>query len=371
MKKLICWILMLMLGGTALAETAGNSLGVNALDTLYDGVHNQMVSPFSLAMALAMAADGANGDTKTEILNALNDSDTDWAALRETLTQSGLKIANAAFAGKDLEAKEDYIAKLQETYAAEWFLMGENAVDEINVWASEHTDGLIDKLVDSVPENDTQLILLNAAAMDAQWLSSFSHDATQDATFHTNSGDVTVSMMYQTDSFAYGETETAQLLKLSYWDSDLKMLIALPKEGHDEREVLSALKEQGLDYFSAIGEDTYLNLAMPKVDFAAENSLNDVLEAAGIQTAFTGQADFSGISDADLYLDKVVQKAHLTIDEAGTRAVAVTEICVAACALYHDDPIDFTMDHPFVAVIADETTGTICFAAVIANPSEN
>lgn len=371
MKKLICILLIVLLGTTAFAEAPGNSLGFATLERLYDGTGNQLLSPVSLALALSMAADGANGDTRAEMLNALASESADWAALRASLEKSGLKIANAAFTAADLSVNSDYITRLNDEYAAEWFEMGADIVDKINSWTNRHTDGLIEKLLDAAPDADTQLILLNAVAMDAKWALPFDADATTDATFHAPSSDATVPMMHKTAYLEYGETEIAQLLRLRYLDSDLTMLLALPKADHTEQENLAALSEQGLAYFSAIGEKTRVQLALPKVDFAAENGLNDALNAAGIQTAFTDLADFSGISDSPLYIGSVIQKARLIIDEDGTKAAAVTEISLPASALITEEPIAFTADHPFIAIVADESTETACFAAVIANPGEN
>lgn len=371
MKKLICILLIALLGTTAFAEAPGNSLGFATLERLYDGTGNQLLSPISLALALSMAADGANGDTRAEMLNALASESADWAALRASLEKSGLKIANAAFTAADLSINSDYIARLNGEYAAEWFEMGADIVDKINSWTNRHTDGLIEKLLDAAPDADTQLILLNAVAMDAKWALPFDADATTDAIFHAPDGDATVPMMHKTAYLEYGETEIAQLLRLRYLDSDLTMLLALPKADHTEQEILAALSEHGLAYFSAIGEETRVQLALPKVDFAAENGLNDALNAVGIQTAFTDLADFSGISDSPLCIGSVIQKARLIIDEDGTKAAAVTESIMTNSAMIMEDPIEFTADHPFVAIIADESTEAACFAAVIANPGEN
>ena len=71
MKKLICILLIVLLGTTAFAEAPGNSLGFATLERLYDGTGNQLLSPVSLALALSMAADGTNGDTRAEMLNAI------------------------------------------------------------------------------------------------------------------------------------------------------------------------------------------------------------------------------------------------------------------------------------------------------------
>ena len=228
MKKLICILLIALLGTTAFAEAPGNSLGFATLERLYDGTGNQLLSPVSLALALSMAADGAKGDTRAEMLNALASESADWAALRASLEKSGLKIANAAFTAADLNVNSDYIARLNGEYAAEWFEMGADIVDKINSWTNRHTDGLIEKLLDAAPDAATQLILLNAVAMDAKWALPFDADATTDATFHAPGGDATVPMMHKTAYLEYGETEIAQLLRLRYLDSDLTMLLALP-----------------------------------------------------------------------------------------------------------------------------------------------
>ena len=285
MKKVICLILMLLLGTTALAETSGNQLGLNALASLYDGTNNQMVSPISLALALSMAKDGAAGETRAEIVNALG-GEEDWTAVCETLEQNGLKIANAVFSASDLTIKDEYVQTLSKC-AAEWFQMDADVVEKVNAWTSEHTDGLIEKLIDQAPDDSVKLMLLNAVAMDAEWSVPFMQDATTEETFHAPAGDESVSMMHQTGYFEYTETEGAQLLRLHYRDSALTMLIALPKEGIDASEVLSALNEQGLNYFLGITEEKYLAVSLPKVDFSADNTLNEVLKAGAFRRRLT------------------------------------------------------------------------------------
>ncbi len=370
MKKILCLILMIMLTTTCFAETAGNQLGLNALESLYDGTHNQMISPISLAIALNMAADGANGDTRTEILNALQANDTDIESNIEALTQSGLKFANAAFSASELTVKSDYSDLLKTRYGAEWFEMGDDIVERINEWANEHTDGLIEKLLNESPAGQTQLILLNAVAMDAKWLSPFEKDGTTIEEFQTPNGATEVYMMRQSEYCDYAETESAQLLRLNYNNSNLTMLLALPKDGYDEKDILSELSEQGLSYFSNVTEEQYVKIRLPKVDIEVDNNLNEMLKNAGIQSAFNENADFGGISDTPLSIGNVRQKARMMIDEDGTKAAAITEVDIVAMAMKEEEGVEFRADHPFIAVIADESTQTICFAAVIANPVE-
>lgn len=375
MKKVISLLLicaMLLTAGAALAEAPGNQLGFDVLRALTDGTKNQVLSPVSLAYALAMAAEGAEGATEDEIEKALGTDDLDdWIEKNGSkLTNAGLKLANAAFITGEIQPDADYIEDLKKEFGAEWFEASDDMVDKINQWTKEHTDGLIEKLIDGELDPLSQLVLVNAVAMDAKWESPFEADATVDGTFHAPDGDVTVPMMHQTLFADYAETDEALILRLTYSDSGLSMLLALPKDGQSVTGVLDALSAKGLSYFSFPEEMTNISLTMPKVDLSAKNTLNDALQALGIRTAFSDSADFSDITkEIPLQIAEVVQKARLVVDEDGTKAAAATEVEIRAMAALQE--VDFTLDRPFVAVIAEEETGTVCFASVIANPAEN
>lgn len=376
MKKVISMLLicaMLLTAGAALAEAPGNQLGFDVLRALTDGTKNQVFSPVSLAYALGMALEGADGATEDEIEKALGTDDLDdWIEHNGSkLTAAGLKLANAAFITGEIQPDADYIEDLKKDFGAEWFEMSDNMADKINQWTKEHTDGLIEKLIDGELDPLSQLVLVNAVAMDAKWSSPFSADETADGTFHAPDGDVTASMMHQTLYADYAETDEALILRLTYSDSGLSMLLALPKDGQSVTGVLDKLSEKGLPYFSFPEEMTEVSLTMPKIDLSAKNTLNDALQALGVRTAFSDSADFSDITKSmSLQIAEVVQKARLVVDEDGTKAAAATEVGIRAMSAPLP-AVDFTLDRPFVAVIAEEETGTVCFASVIANPAEN
>ena len=375
MKKVISLLLicaMLLTAGAALAEAPGNQLGFDVLRALTDGTKNQVLSPISLAYALGMALEGADGATEDEIEKALGTDDLDdWIEKNgPKLTAAGLKLANAAFITGEIQPDADYIEDLKKDFGAEWFEMSDDMADKINQWTKEHTDGLIEKLIDGELDPLSQLVLVNAVAMDAKWSSPFEADSTTDGTFHAPDGDVTVPMMHQTLFADYAETDEALILRLTYSDSGLSMLLALPKDGQSVTGVLDKLSEKGLSYFSFPEEMTEVSLTMPKIDLSAKNTLNDALQALGVRTAFSDSADFSDITKSmSLQIAEVMQKARLVVDEDGTKAAAATEVEIRAMAALQE--VDFTLDRPFVAVIAEEETGTVCFASVIANPAEN
>lgn len=355
---------------TSEAPAAGAGLGFEVLRMLYDGENNQIVSPVSLAYALAMAAQGAEGETRQELLDALGaERPEDVAALTESLTAAGLRLANAAFLVNGLVPEEDYVNVLREQFGAEWFQNG--TADDVNRWVAEQTEGLIDKILDGEFSDDVRLALVNAVAMDAKWSVPFAKESTSDDVFHAPGGDVTVPFMHDERWAEYGERDGVQLLRLSYRDSGLTLLIALPEEGGVDA-VLDALCEEGLEYFRFDEEPARVRLSMPKLDISAGGELNETLKALGVETAFGGEADFSGISAEEaLRLSSVMQKARLVFDEDGTKAAAATLVVAdAMSAINPMDIVDFDMNRPFAAIIAEENSGAVCFAGIVADPVE-
>ena len=407
MKKLLILVLACALGLTCWVAPAegGNALGFQILNTLWDGQSNCFVSPVSLDIALAMAACGAEGETREEILSALGVRDEgEIAALCPVLNASGLKTANAAFVNERFAMKDGYVSALREKFGAELFPLGDQA--RADAWVKEHTDGLIDSLPPA-PES-TLFMLTNAVCMDAEWYLKFENYMTNEQDFRTPDGEVTVQMMHRYEElYSYAENEAMQLLCLGYRDSDLYMLLALPKDG-DVRRALAWFEENGIEsiafeeqspesIINAIlernekyGWSEYVsreeleklypsslpyivNLSLPKLDLSMQNSLTAPLKSCGVTSMFDpAKADFSGISDDWIYIEEVLQKLRVQVDEEGTRAAAVTAMMADGAALPYAErvAVDFTCDRPFVVLIADEKSGSACFAGVVTNPNE-
>ena len=409
MKKLLAMLCALALcmtaAGMAEGGTApGNQMGLDLLAMLTDGSQNAFVSPVSLAYAMAMAADGAGEGTRQELLLALDTESTDAiAAWNDALAASGLKVANAAFVAPGLPFSQDYAQAISGRYHAGIFPLEDAA--PVNEWVRKNTDGLIDKLLDEDMKPEISLLLMNAVAMDAKWTVPFDPYYTAEGDFHSPSGDVKAQFMHDTRSMEYARTEQAQAVRLRYRDCGLSMLLILPDEGRIA-EVLTLLSEKGADQFvfedrsvesiidGVVAQqkeyDPQLNeealrdelkmffnrpeawkvsLALPKLDITTTASLKAPLMDLGVNAAFSEDADFYGISDIPLWIDDVIQKVRVQVDEEGTRAAAVTEFAFAAGApRYQQAPVPMVFDRPFIMLIADEATGAICFAGVVAAP---
>ena len=371
MKKILSILLcVVLLGCTALAEAspAGEKLGFALLKELYAGGGNVMLSPASLALALGMAAEGASGETLEQIQTALGVEDLSGLS---GVVPGEISSANAAFAAQGLPLDGAYVDRLSEAYGAEWFDLDADVVEKVNAWVAEHTDGLIDQLLSETPDPMTGLILINAIAMDAKWASPFKAYNTIEDIFHAPEGDVNVEMMYQQAFFDYVERDGLQIVRLPYADSTLEMWIALPGAGASigMDGLLDALAEQGLAYLTDGAEEREVDLFLPKFDLTTENSLSDALKALGVELPFGEDADFSGISEVPMWIDEILQKVRVQLDEEGTKAAAATAAIVACMAApLPEDTVEMRVDRPFAFVIADGETGSVCFAGVVENP---
>ena len=377
MKRMLIMALLLTLcmGTLAKAEPAapaspvpGNRLGLECLRALYNGKDNQFVSPVSLAYALSMAAAGAEGETKAELLAALDATDAlDIAALGDTLNGAGLRLANAAFVQPGTTLLSGYQEALAG-FGAEGFPLEDAA--RVNEWAREKTGGLIDPFLDELSD-DTRLMLVNAAAMDAEWQLKFDAESTREDTFHAPGGDVRVDFMGQVYDYPrYGEVDGTQVIALDYRDSTLRMVLALPPENGME-EALDALAVRGRDALAFEPMDCRVYLRLPRLDVSAVNGLSGTLRALGVARAFEDDADFSALSDRPLKIDEVLQKVRVQVDEEGTRAAAVTAVLMVDGGEMVGEQrpmVSMLLDRPFILLIEDEQSGAIAFAGVVAAP---
>ena len=352
----------------SLAESPLNHMGFALLEQQYDGEHNCAISPVSLALALSMASEGATGETKTQIdaLTGITDAET-ASSLMVKLQDQGLKIANAVFVADGVTLQETWRSTIEEKYEGKVFPLGDQ--EALDAWVREKTDHLLDK-APSVPNKNILLALMNAVAMDLQWEVPFDPLFTWDDIFYAPNGAESIPFMENAYAgLPYGERDGAQMLRLNYADSEMFMLLVLPEEG-GMKSLLHALTEEGLGWFDCMMEtDREIHLWLPKVDITAHNDLTHSLQSAGMSTAFTDVADFSGIAEEPLMISNVCQDVRIQFDEESTRATAITMFMMGGGAgPILVSPIRMRLDRPFVALIVDEETETVCFAAVIADP---
>jgi serpin B len=356
------------------------------------GDGNLFYSPFSISLALAMTYAGARGETERQMTDtlhfrlpqerlhpALNGLDLELASRGEGgAGKDGegfrLNIVNATWGQEGYEFLPGFLDTLAENYGAGLRLLDfaddpEAARRAINDWVSEQTEGRIEDLLpQGVIDALTRLVLTNAIYFNAAWATPFESGSTADGAFHLLDGsEVTVPMMHQTESFGYAEGEGYQAVELPYDGQELSMVILLPEAGEFEPF------ERSLDAgrVNGILEDLahrQVALSMPKFEFESEFGLAKTLVAMGMSDAFTGAADFSGMTGTrELFISDVVHKAFVTVDEAGTEAAAATAVVMKLLAVA-EEPVEVAVDHPFIFLIRDIETGTILFVGRVTDP---
>lgn len=342
---------------------------------------NFMVSPLSLSMALAMTSNGAASDTKAAIQSALKLAEYSeeevnqyYRKLKEALLNTDpstrLSIANAIFTNQFVEIHKDFISTNQTYYDAtvqQVNFSDPKTVGIINGWASDNTNGLIKKVIEKTKPEDL-MYLLNAIYFKGIWTNEFSPNNTSSKPFYPEDGNqVNVDMMHQTEEFNYTEDETLQMVRLPYGNQAFSMMVLLPKDEINLAEAVSALRADG--YWSALQSTLHpakVDLSLPKFKTEYSKILNEVLANMGMGSAFTNQADFSGMTDEPAQISFVKQDTYISTDEKGTEAAAVTTIGIELTSMPMEPRrVIFNADRPFLYVIQENSTGSILFMGAV------
>lgn len=362
-------------GQKEVPPTAGSKTGfalsffkqVNKLSKPSDNI---VVSPYSAGAALSMLTEGAMGQTKVELDNALN-----GCLFNGQVPEGGdsvvVKSANSVWIDSDFSVRNHYVNLLQRNYDAlvETLRFSDPAtVRAINNWCSENTEGKITEIIDRLTPGDVMFIL-NALYFNAPWEEKFDPSLTTKAEFRGVSGTRYVDMMARKGRYNYAEYQGCQMIELPYLGSSYSMFVVLPPENMKIEFFLPYVNESL--YKQALGmlAPSEVRFKMPKVKLETEMILNDVLMGMGVRTAFTGAADFKGIAQTGpLVVSQVKQKCYIDIAESGTEAAAVTSIGVRLTSVRPEVNLKtMTVDRPYVFFIADKETDEILFAGKIVN----
>jgi len=370
----------------------GNSaFAFNLYQQLIDNGENLFYSPYSLSLALAMTYAGARGETAQEMANTLHfylSQDKlhpafNWLDIELAKRGEGaegkddegfrLNIVNAIWGQENYRFLDDFLDVLAENYGAglrilDFIKSTEESRTTINKWVSQQTEERIEELIpQGAIDAATRLVLTNAIYFNAAWMYPFDEKNTVDGDFNFLNGDtVIVPMMSQTELLNYMKGNNYQVVELPYDGNELSMLLIMPDEGS------FASFEQALDnelidnILSQLGTKQVV-LSMPKFEFRTEVGLKQILPAMGMPTAFSGMADFSGMTgNHDLFIGDVLHEAFVSVDEAGTEAAAATAVIMKLTAA--EEMVTMSLDHPFIFLIRDIKTGTVLFVGRVLNP---
>jgi serpin B len=374
---------------TAVVVQGNTAFALDLYGQLRSRAGNLFFSPLSLSTALAMTYAGARGQTAEQMATVLHfpanqeQMHQAFAAVSKGLLDDNtdkkyqLHIANALWGQKGYHFREAFLQTTRTYYGAglnevDFQTAAEQARQTINAWVEEQTK---EKIKDLIPPGAldalTRLVLTNAIYFKGDWVLPFKKEETKDEVFTVSAAQqVTVPMMQQTAFFKYLDGEGFQALELPYVGDTLSMVVFLPKKLDGLAEFEQSLSVEKLTSWLSELESREVVVALPKFTMTVEFALKEVLSAMGMWLAFSGEADFAGISEAEkLYISDVFHKAFVDVSEEGTEAAAATGVVARATAA-GPPPAIFRADHPFVFLIRDVRTRSILFLGRVVQPKE-
>ncbi len=344
---------------------------------------NMMLSPLSANIALNMAMNGAAGNTFTQMRDMLgynNLTQDEINELYQTLVEQlleadnkvTLNLANAMFYRNGFPVKPSYKEAMQTDYQADIegldFSDVVNTLKRINGWASDHTNGKIDKVLNEI-SGAAVMFLLNAVYFKGDWTQQFEKSDTENLPFTlTNGESIEVPTMSGKIPLRRYNGNGFSAYELSYGRDNFVMDLILPNEslpgmlpvftGETYEEITSGLDQQK--------DKMEYNVLLPKFKFKYEKKLNEYLQNLGMTDAF-GPADFSNLSDVATFISFVKQNTFVDVNEEGTEAAAVTTIGFEVTSAGGGTPT-VHFDKPFIFVVRERTTNTLLFIGTVYNP---
>ncbi len=357
----------------------GSDFSVEFIDRINSATkEDYIISPLSMQFLLGMILNGAQGETLDEICNVLGYGEGEVEAVNEYVgsmlkqlpnmdRKTTLTIANAIFVDEGWPLKQTYVNAVQKEYNATVTNLdfgGDRTLKTINGWCSDHTNGMIDKVLDNVDPN-MLAYLLNAMYFKSQWKEKFPKSNTAEEDFTGETGaKVKVKMMKQEKSHLYAENGIFQAVSMSYGNGVFKMTVLLPQKGHTVADITATLKKRGWDDIrNSMGTRT-VDLWIPRFEAKFGMKLNALLSAMGMPRSFDASlAQFKAMSEYALYLEFVRQDAAIKVDEEGTEAAVVSSAGMKKeMAAAPMERAVFHADHPFIYLITENSTGAILFA---------
>ncbi|MCB0583056.1 MAG: serpin family protein [Phaeodactylibacter sp.] len=369
-----------------LVSAANTEFGFNLFRQLHQDApdDNIFISPLSVATALSMAVNGAEGQTRADMMATLEQNGLSLEQANEGFKQLlallpvldpevQLLLANSIWYRQGFPAKDAFLAVNRDYFGSEVSELDfadPQARVAINSWVKDNTNSLIESIVDGPIASNVVMYLINAVYFKGAWRHPFDPDFTHPSEFMLKNETVAeVDMMNWGQGFLpYFETEVFQAIDLAYADSAFTMSVFLPKTGYTVDDVISEMNNA--NWASWTQSFTYQELFFffPKFKMQYEKSLVKALTDLGMGIAFApGLADFTGIADAALNIDEVKHKAVIEVNEEGSEAAAVTSVVIVETSLPQIPAMN--VNKPFVFAIRDAQTNGILFLGKMMDPN--
>ena len=411
MKKLIALLLVfaMALGMTACSQVSANDLmkdvpakavdvmpdmdagaataadfGVRLFKTSMEEGENTLVSPLSVLYALAMTANGADGETLAQMeqvlgmgVDNLNSYMLAYLDLLPETKDYKMSLANSIWFKDDpnFAVEQSFLQTNADYYGAGAYkaAFDEGTRNDINNWVKEHTDGMIPEIIDEIPD-EAIMYLVNALAFDAKWADEYEEHQIREGRFTLEDGTRQDVDMMHSEEHAYLEDDLATGFIKYYKDRKYAFVAMLPNEGVSVSQYVDSLTGEHLRELLNNPQDLTVFASIPKFETEYDIEMSEVLQEMGMTDAFDYRvADFSklgtyNVDGMNICINRVLHKTFISVTEQGTRAGAATAVeMVAEGAMEIVEYKEVILDRPFVYMLIDCETNLPFFIGTMMN----
>jgi len=411
MKRLTTSILCIILAGVLLLSSASCGLRVSAAElskgyertatetgeiteafktamadfsmSLFKGLvtkdgENDLISPLSAVICLAMIANGADGETKAQMETAfgmdvetLNKSLYAYTSSLYRADDCKLNLADSIWFRDEenrLHVNEEFLQTNADWYDAQIYSapFDDSTLKDINHWCKKCTDGMIEKMIDSI-DAGTVMYLVNALTFDAKWADKYEKKDVNEAQFTNYDGSKNTVQMLSSEESVYLSADGVKGFAKNYAGNKYSIVGLLPDEETDIYDYIDSLTGEAWMNLWNGRLTASVSVQMPEFSYSASMELNDTLKAMGMTDMFDGEADFSKLGyseNGNIYCSEVCQQTFIQVDRNGTKAAAITwggmkdEACV-------EELYSVILDRPFIYAIVDNATGLPLFVGAV------
>lgn len=339
---------------------------------------NDLISPLSAILCLAMLANGADNQTKTQMeaalgmdVERLNRSLYAYTSSLYHADDCKLSLADSIWFRDEknwLHINEEFLQTNADWYDAQIYAapFDDTTLKDINAWCKHYTDGMIEKMIERI-DTETVMYLINALTFDAKWAEKYEESDVAEGRFTNYNGSQETVQMLSSQEDTYLTAQGVRGFAKNYTGDQYSLVALLPDEGIDLYDYIQTL--DGASWMSLWNsrKTADVTVKMPEFTYSSNMKLNDTLKAMGMTDMFAENADFSklGYSEIDnIHCSEVCQKAFIQVDRNGTKAAAITWGGMANCGIDIETRI-VILDRPFVYLIVDNTTGLPLFIGAV------
>lgn len=368
--------------------TANNQFGFKLFNQVFhpNQGQNVLISPSSIALALTMTYNGANGETKQAIASALNLSQPEFLRLEDVnlgyqkLQQNWqqadssvqLSLAHSLWAKEGIPFKHQFLKNNREYYSAQITNLNftnSGTKNIINSWVKEASFGRIEDIAKTTNPKDV-LLSIDAASFKGNWASQFDIQLTKSESFHLSDNfSKPHPLMSQTGEYQYYDNKQFQAVSLPFADDRFSMYIFLPRESSNLATFAEQLTLSNWQKWMRQFHPTAGVLKIPRFQLEYEVSLNEALTNLGMGVVFQDdRADFSAMTSQSVFIDRFTHKALVEVNEEGAKTTEIKMSNPTINVLDRANSFQMTVNRPFFFAIGDNQTGTILFMGSIIDP---